>query len=64
VRSAHIDGAVALRNGRGRGERTARLCEEHVAYQWLCGGVGMNAKTNAKTLADFRVGHGALGMGR
>jgi hypothetical protein len=24
----------------------------------------MNAKTNAKTLADFRVGHGALGMGR
>jgi len=32
----------------------SRLCQEHVAYQWLCGGVGMNAKS----LADFRVGHG------
>lgn len=36
-------------------ELIARLCEEHVGCQWLCGGVGMNAKT----LADFRVGHGA-----
>ena len=35
-------------------ELIARLCEEHVTYQWLCGAVGMNAKT----LADFRVGHG------
>ena len=34
----------------------ARLCEQHVAYQWLCGGVGMNHET----LSDFRVGHGAL----
>jgi hypothetical protein len=34
----------------------ARLCEEHIAFQWLCGGVGMNAKT----LADFRVDHGAV----
>lgn len=32
-----------------------RLCREHIAFQWLCGGVGMNAKT----LADFRVAHGA-----
>jgi len=31
------------------------FCGEHIAYRWLCGGVGMNAKT----LADFRVGHGA-----
>jgi len=28
----------------------ARLCEEHVAYQWLCGGVSVNYHT----LADFR----------
>src|SRR4051812_49683179 len=34
----------------------ARLCDEHIAYQWLCGGVGMNAKT----LAAFRVGHGEV----
>jgi hypothetical protein len=27
-----------------------------LAFQWLCGGVGVNHKT----LADFRVGHGAL----
>jgi transposase len=32
----------------------ARLCYEHLAFRWLCGGVGMNAKT----LADFRVDHG------
>lgn len=42
--------------GVGSARALARLCEEHVAYQWLCGGVGMNAKT----LADFRVGHGAV----
>jgi hypothetical protein len=34
----------------------ARLCDEHIAFEWLCGGVGMNAKT----LADFRVDHGAV----
>lgn len=34
----------------------AQLCIEHNAYRWLCGGVGMNAKT----LADFRVGHGPV----
>lgn len=38
--------------GIGSAGAVARLCEEHIAYQWLCGGVGMNAKT----LADFRVG--------
>jgi hypothetical protein len=32
------------------------LCDEHIAFEWLCGGVGMNAKT----LADFRVDHGAV----
>lgn len=42
--------------GIGSAREVARLCEQHVAYQWLCGGVGMNHKT----LSDFRVGHGAL----
>ena len=42
--------------GVGSARKLARLCEEHVAYQWLCGGVSVNHKT----LADFRVGHGAL----
>jgi len=44
---ATIEGVASAR-------QVARLCAEHVAFQWLCGGVGMNAKT----LADFRVGHG------
>ena len=42
--------------GVGSAREVARLCEEHIAFQWLCGGVG----TNAKTLADFRVDHGAV----
>jgi transposase len=42
--------------GIGSAREIARLCEAHVAFQWLCGGVGMNAKT----LADFRVDHGAV----
>jgi transposase len=42
--------------GIGSARALARLCEEHLAYQWLCGGVGMNHKT----LSDFRVEHGAL----
>jgi transposase len=42
--------------GIGSARELVRLCEEHLAYQWLCGGVGMNAKT----LADFRVGHGEV----
>ena len=32
-----------------------RLCVEHLAYIWLCGGVSMNYHT----LADFRVDHAA-----
>jgi transposase len=43
-------------DGVGSAREVARLCDQHVAYQWLCGGVGMNHKT----LGDFRVGHGAL----
>jgi len=42
--------------GVGSARKLARLCEEHTAYQWLGGGVSVNHKT----LADFRVGHGAL----
>src|SRR3954454_22712907 len=42
--------------GIGSARAVARLCDEHIAYQWLCGGVGMNAKT----LADFQVDHGTL----
>jgi transposase len=42
--------------GIGSAREVARLCEEHIAFQWLCGGVGMNAKT----LADFRVDHGVV----
>jgi transposase len=42
--------------GIGRAREIARLCDEHIAFQWLCGGVGMNAKTRA----DFRVDHGAV----
>jgi transposase len=37
--------------GIGSAREVARLCDEHIAFEWLCGGVGMNAKT----LADFRV---------
>src|SRR3712207_4071946 len=40
----------ATMDGDGSARALARLCTEHIAYQWLCGGVGMNAKT----LADFR----------
>ena len=42
--------------GIGSARELARLCEDHIAYRWLCGGVGMNAKT----LADFRVAHGMV----
>ena len=43
--------------GVGSARRLARLCEEHDAYRWLCGGVPINYHM----LADFRVAHqGAL----
>jgi transposase len=34
----------------GSARALARLCEAHVAYQWICGGVSMNYHT----LSDFR----------
>src|SRR4051812_17372120 len=42
--------------GIGSAREVARLCREHIAGQWLCGGVGMNAKT----LGDFRIAHRAV----
>jgi transposase len=45
----------AATQGIGNGRRLARLCEEHDAYRWLCGGVSVNYHT----LNDFRVGHEA-----
>src|ERR1700687_1524729 len=32
--------------GIGSAREVARLCDEHIAFEWLCGGVGMNAKTH------------------
>jgi transposase len=41
----------ATLHGVGSARALARLCEEHDAYRWLCGGVSVNYHT----LADFRV---------
>jgi transposase len=43
----------ATTEGVGSARALARLCEEHLAYQWLCGGVSVNYHT----LADFRTAH-------
>ena len=37
-------------DGVGSAHALDRLCEEHLAYQWLCGGVSLNHHT----LSDFR----------
>jgi transposase len=48
---------LATVQGVGSARRLARLCEEHDAYRWLCGGVPINYHM----LSDFRVAHqGAL----
>jgi transposase len=44
----------AATEGVGSARELDRLCREHRAYQWLCGGVSLNYHT----LSDFRVGHG------
>lgn len=44
----------ATLEGVGSARALDRLCHEHNAYRWLCGGVGVNYHT----LADFRVEHG------
>jgi transposase len=41
----------ATLEGVGSARALDRLCDEHDAYRWLCGGVGVNYHT----LADFRV---------
>ncbi len=43
----------ALLQGETKARSLARLCVEHLAYIWLCGGVSMNYHT----LSDFRVKH-------
>ena len=45
----------ATSQGVTRARELNRLCVEHLAYIWLCGGVTMNYHT----LSDFRVRHGA-----
>lgn len=42
-------------DGVGNGRELDRLCREHDAYRWLCGGVSLNYHT----LNDFRVEHEA-----
>jgi len=42
--------------GVGSARELDRLCQRHLAYQWICGDVSMNYHT----LADFRVQQGAL----
>jgi len=44
----------ATLRGVGSARELERLCRDHVAYKWLCGGVGMNHST----LAAFRSGGG------
>jgi transposase len=43
----------ATSEGVGSARQIDRLCQEHDAYRWLCGGV----PTNYHTLSDFRVAH-------
>jgi transposase len=46
----------ATLEGVGSARALERLCEEHNAYRWIRGGVGVNYHT----LADFRVAHGEV----
>jgi transposase len=46
----------ATLEGVGSARALARLCDEHDAYRWICGGVSVNYHT----LADFRVDHEAV----
>jgi transposase len=43
-------------DGIGSSRALAKLCEEHLAYRWLCGGV----EVGYHTLSDFRTGHGEV----
>ncbi len=44
----------ATMDGVGAAREVERLCREHRAYRWICGGVPVNYHT----LSDFRVEHG------
>jgi transposase len=46
----------ATAEGVGSARQLDRLCQQHLAYRWLCGGVSMNYHT----LSDFRVAHAAV----
>jgi len=46
----------ATLDGVGSARQLARLCGDHVAYRWICGGVSVNYHT----LSDFRTAHPAL----
>src|SRR5512140_3800316 len=43
----------ATLEGVGSARQLDRLCRDHVAYEWMCGGVSVNYQT----LADFRTEH-------
>jgi transposase len=43
----------ATLKGIGSARELDRLCREHLAYEWLCGGMSVNYHS----LADFRTGH-------
>jgi transposase len=45
---------LATIQGVGSARRLDALCEKHLSYVWLCGGVGVNYHT----LSDFRTDHG------
>lgn len=44
----------ATMDGVGAAREVERLCRDHRAYRWICGGVAVNYHT----LSDFRVDHG------
>jgi len=43
----------ATLDGVGSARQLAKLCEDHLAYRWICGGVSVNYHT----LSDFRTAH-------
>ena len=45
---------LATIRGVGSARRLDALCEKHLSYVWICGGVGVNYHT----LSDFRTDHG------
>jgi transposase len=43
-------------DGVGSARRLDQLCQDHLVYRWLCGGVSMNYHS----LSDFRIAHRAV----